>query len=237
MPTSPFFGLFSPAIPEEKGQIGIPSSVKTFSQQIRFLNDNLFLPHKENGDMSELSFSDQVYVCRINSDDKIRVGDRIVLFPNKKQSSINFPLLMSEKKAKHHMHNLFLKVLEEEEEDTVHLDIDDKVDYIGTYVSLIILVDKLKPILADKITQWLVKNQEKLSLELTQNLNRLLESIAAENNGGNDEFSHENFLRHFNNFSDTFYIKTIGLVICLIETDENYASTGDLVQVKLQLNG
>ena len=234
MPASPFYGLFSPAIPEEKGQSGIPSSVKTFSQQVRFLNDNLFLPHKENGDMSELSFSDQVYICRINSDDKIRVGERIVLFPNKKQSSINFPLLLSEKKAKHLMHDFLLKALEE---DNTQLDIEDKADYIGTYVGLITLVDKLKPILADKISRWLVKNQDKLSIVLTQNLNQILESLSTENGGGDGEFSHENLLRHLDNFRDTFYIKTVGLVICLIETDENYASTGDLVQVKLQLNG
>lgn len=243
MPTSPLYGFFSPAIPEEKGQIGIPSSAQTFSQQLRFLNQHLFLPHKENGDLSELSYSDQVYVCRINSDDRIRVGDRIVLFPNQTHPSLNFPLLVSEKKAKRHMHEVLLKVLAEDgDHDQFH--VQDKADYISTYVGLIAVVDKLKPVLAARISRWLEKNQNQLDDDLAEDLTQMTGAwlSTAHAHQSADEPSPppphlENLLRHFDNFSDTFYLKTVGLVICLIETEENYATFGDLVQVKLRLNG
>ena len=93
-----WYGLFSPVIPKEEAeregdpqqQIGLPTSVVTFSEQ---LNETLLLPHKQNGSLSDF-FLDQLFVCRINSDDQIRVTDRVVLFPSPSKDTrfCRFPL-------------------------------------------------------------------------------------------------------------------------------------------------
>lgn len=264
------FGLFSPALSQgededtveqrhDRRQLGIPPTIQSFSQQIRFLNETLMLPHKENGQVSELAFSDTLYVCKVNSDDHIKVTDRVVLFPPKNKTDL-FPLLMSERTAREKIESLFQQTLNhvydnesemnvsnvEERADYISMfdvfDINDKLETVGTYISLLAITEKLKGTLVEKTKQWLIVNQEHLSSDTIDRINRTIDSATRNTSPANDRVSKEycqvmihHFIRDLANIYEMLHLKPIGVVVCLIETDRNYATSGDFVQVKLHI--
>ena len=237
-----WYGLFSPAIDddeEEEKKIGIPPNIKYFSHQLRFLNQTLFLPHKQTGEKSEF-LTDQIFVCKVNSCDEIHVAERVVLFPN---NSSRFPLLMSEKLAKKKILAILEGVITDEgnngEEDILELfDIDDKADILGMFLSLLVLCFKLNSLFKDKIKGWFLQNQDKLSTEMTNKINKIIEETPENNSSGGEEYDRlmvRYLLTTLSNLYEILHLKPIGVVTCLIETPMNYATYGDFIQVKLNL--
>ena len=167
---------------------------------------------------------------------------------------------MSERTAKNHILELFQKAVsttilgsegdnddeEESSEDCFSfLGPEDRTDLIATFLGLLTLSSKLKVIFKEKIKEWLLKHQEQLNLDLVDKIRELLEDEAMTSHyynppSSSGKIEHCNLMlkyliKNLSNFYELFHIKPIGVVVCLIETNQNYATSGDFIQIKLQM--
>lgn len=196
-----WFGLFSPAVSDERA-VGLPVSVRSFSEQLKYLNNTVLLPHKENGEMSDLLYFDRLFVCKVNSKDELRVTDRVVLFPttSQQQQTPRFPLLMTEKSAKKHILRLFLRALtgvwkkdaeennaEEEEENGAFLDlfdIENRLEVLGMYINVLTLSKRFSNIITSKVQEWWLQNQHQISDSLAEKIRETLTEASNNRNDG-----------------------------------------------------
>lgn len=100
-------GNFSAAVQDPDGtpQFGIPINHDTWLKQYMFLQNTRMMPHDKSDNICALpTMSNNSYMCKITSNDKIRVGDRVVLMPpsNTKRGPgyYYFPQLMTLQTAK-----------------------------------------------------------------------------------------------------------------------------------------
>lgn len=251
-------GNFSAAVQDPDGvpQFGIPLNHDTWLKQYTFLQNTRMMPHdKMDGICALPTMTNNSYMCKITSNDKIRIGDRVVLMPptNTKRGPgfYYFPQLMTLQSAQNEIRRKIAEdvlAITKYERDPPHMAaslLENVADvgniaiklYCGSICCIPLIDILVKPIDNFMVNRGRPALTDEEIETVTTNIRVLKDRVNPPEHLSDDDI--KSLITSFLNMSETIYKllnpTVIGTVIGLVggEVSDSFASCGDYINVHI----